>query len=149
MVADPRDYDAQDTAEAFDEDNLDDDDTGPDAHEFKTFEELPDVFDETQRLGDSGDGRAYDESEFREDLVDDEDLERDPLAAVSTDDEDELTGSADDEVELEFTPDVERLRGAQGSAAHFETRRELSDADLKDLGYMDDADKEPTDAESS
>jgi len=149
MAADPLDYDAQDTAEAFDEDNLDDDDTGPDAHEFKTFEELPDVFDATQKLGDSDDGRAYDESEFREDLVDDEDLERDPLATLSTDEDDDPTGSADDEVELEFTPDVERLRGAQGSAAHFETRRELSDADLKDLGYLDDADKETTDGQPS
>jgi len=144
MVADPRDFEAQDAAEAFDEDNLDPDDTGPDAHEMKTFEELPEVLDVTQRLGDSTDGRAYDESEFTEDLVDDEDLEDDPLAAAGSEDAygDDDSELADDEIELEFTPDVERLKGAQGSAAHFETRRELSDADLEQLGYRDSGKKE-------
>lgn len=143
MVADPRNYDPQDNAEAFDEDNLDDDDTGPNAHEFKTFEELPEVLDDTRRAGDAEDGRAYDEAEFSDDLIDDEDLEDDELAAASADsDDDDEEEFEDDEIELEFTPDVERLRGAQGSAAHFETRRELSETDLEALGYRDSAEKE-------
>jgi hypothetical protein len=145
MAADPREYDAQDAAEAFDEDNLDDDDTGPDAHEFKTFEELPDMFDDTQRLGDgSADARAYDDGEFSDGLVDDEDIEGDPIAArsqVSVDDLEDDQGDLD-EVELEFTPDVEARKGAQGSAAHFESRAELSNEDLQELGYRDGADEE-------
>lgn len=144
MVADARDYDAQDTAEAFDEDNLDDEDTGPNAHEFKTFEELPELMDDTRRAGDDGDGRAVDEAEFSEELIGDEDLEDDErtAAADGADVDDDDAAYDPDEIELEFTPDVERLRGAQGSAAHFETRRELSDADLEALGYRDSADKE-------
>ena len=148
MAADPIEHDDQDGAEAFDEDNLDPDDTGPDAHEFKTFEELPDLLDDTRRQGDgsdAGDGRAWDEAEFSEDLVDEDDLDDDPLAAAGEDpDEPDDIAFAEDEVELVFTPDVERLRGAQGSAAHFETRRELSDADLNELGYQDDPAKEPS-----
>jgi len=144
MVADPTEYDAQDAAEAFDEDNLDPDDTGPDAHEMKTFEELPEVLDVTTRQGDDADGRAYDEAEFKDGLIDDDDLEDDPLAATAGEDAygDDESASADDEIELEFTPDVERMRGAQGSAAHFETRAELSDADLEKLGYRDGEAKE-------
>lgn len=144
MAGDPLDHDAQDSAEAFDEDNLDDDDTGPNAHEFKTFEELPDLFDATARLGDgSADGLAYDELEFKDGLVEDEDLESDPLAAAGSDPDDpEESEAASDEVELEFTADVEGRAGAQGSAAHFELRAELSDADLQELGYQDSAAKE-------
>ena len=144
MVADPREYDAQDAAEAFDEDNLDDDDTGPNAHEFKTFEELPEVFDETARLGDgSADPRAYDEAEFEDGLVEDEDLEGDPLArSAGEQDPDGLkeVDSAADEVELEFRADIEGRRGAQGSAAHFESRAQLSDQDLRELGYQESED---------
>ncbi|MBX7249737.1 MAG: hypothetical protein K1X35_11930 [Caulobacteraceae bacterium] len=141
MAAEPTDFDAQDSAEVFDEDNTEGDDIGLNLQERSTFEELPDVFDVTQRLGDgSADGRAYDDSEFEDGLVDDEDSEDDPLAAspAGADAADsEATEAADDEIELEFTPDVERLQGAQASAAHFESRR-LTDEDLQQLGYQND-----------
>lgn len=141
MAAETTDFEDQDGAETFDEDNLEGDDAGPLEQQFKTFEELPDLFDDTARLGDgSADEQATDESEFTEDLIQDEDLE-DPLAnREDTDvDTDEETGSASSEVELEFQADVEGARGAQGSAAHFESRQ-LDDEDLRELGYQEDED---------
>lgn len=141
MAVDTSDFEAQDTAEVFDEDNLEGDDAGPLEQQFKTFEELPDLFDDTARLGDgSADDRSVDETEFTEDLIEDEDLE-DPLA-VRGDTEayaEEDAGSASGEVELEFQADVEGSRGAQGSAAHFESRQ-LNDEDLRELGYQEDED---------
>lgn len=144
MADNPADFEAQDNAEAFDEDNLEGDDAGPREQEFKTFEELPDLFDDTARLGDgSADDRSTDESEFTEDLIQDEDLE-DPLADRTDAYADEEGGSASDEVELEFQADVEGSRGAQGSAAHFESRR-LNDDDLRELGYQEDEERPMTD----
>jgi len=145
MPTDAYDHDAQDNAEVFDEDNLDDDDTGPNAHEFKTFEELPEVFDATQRQGDRDDGDALDEVEFTDGAIDDEDLEDDPLAELSAEEDpyglEEVT-AAPDEVELAYE-DVEGRRGAQASAAHFESRGELSEEDLRELGYVDQETGEP------
>jgi hypothetical protein len=139
MAADPLDYEAQDAAEAFDEDNTEGDDISLNLQEKSTFEELPDVFDETQKLGDgSADGRAYDDGEFRDGLVEDEDVEGDTLAATAEVDPygPEELDITDDEVELEFVGDVEDTRGAQASAAHFESRQ-LTDEDLQQLGYQD------------
>jgi len=150
MPAEPSDFDAQDSAEAFDEDNTEGDDTLT-AQEASTFEELPDLFDSTQKLGDgSADARAYDDTEFRDGLVEDEDTEGDPQAAAAEvdpygPDEIELPG---EDVELEYRADVDGAPGAQGSAAHFESRS-LTDEDLQRLGYQetDDADADPPTAD--
>jgi hypothetical protein len=140
MAVDPVEYEDQDNAEAFDEDNTEGDDIGVNLQERSTFEELPDVFDDTQRLGDgSADARSYDDGEFKDGLVEDEDIEGDPVSASPAEVDPygpEELDVADDEVELEFTPDVERLAGAQASAAHFESKQ-LTDADLQQLGYQD------------
>ena len=146
MPSDAYEHDPQDVAEVFDEDNLDDDDTGPNAHEFKTFEELPDVFDATQRMGDRWDDQPLDEVEFTDGAIEDEDLEEDPLAELSAEEDPyglEEVVAASDEVELTYDPDVEGRRGAQASAAHFESRGELSREDLQALGYVDQETGEP------
>jgi len=145
MASDTYEHDAQDQAEVYDEDMTDDVDSGPFQHEMKTLEEMPDVFDVTQRAGDglSAD-RPLDEAEFTDDAIDeDDDMEDEYVVGGET-----LTASADDygveeveiddEVGLESVEDIENRRGAQASAAHFESRGELSNEDLEDLGYRDE-----------
>lgn len=144
-MADPdSDIDPQDAAEAFDEDNLDDTET----YTFKTFEENPDLLDLTRAEGD-GDEEDEDE-EFL--ALEDEDLEDEEDERVRTDgydesdlddvtDRDARDGVDDEEAEdspLVFVGDVDNLRGAQGSAAHFEPRAPLSDDDVEALGYADE-----------
>ncbi len=145
MAADTYEPDEQDQSEVFDEDMTDDVDSGPNQHEMKTFEELPDVLDVTRRAGDAGDDETLDEEEFTEDSIDDEDIEEDAYALgadtlnVSADDYGvEEVEAAPDEVELSYEGDIDNRRGAQSSAAHFETRRELSEEDLEELGYVDE-----------
>jgi hypothetical protein len=132
--------DEQDQSEAFDEDNFDAEDAGAATNEFKTFEELPEVLDVTQAEGDA------DEDEFDEDDLDlDDELsadgvepEADPLfgadAARVSDQDLGADDPASDEVELVYAGLMEDVRGAQASAAHWESKR-LSDDDLDDLGY--------------
>ncbi len=138
--------DEQDQSELFDEDNLDEEPGGISRSEFKTFEEIPDLFDVTRARGDARDDPAMDEADFDEAAIEDEDLEDEETREAGSPDEDDLfafdaeeamAAGGRDEVELVYAPDVEGRRGAQSSAAHFESRGELNDADLEDLGYAD------------
>jgi hypothetical protein len=157
MAADPDtdayDYDDQDQSELFDEDNVDE--QGGSVSEFKTFEEIPDVLDVTQKIGDSRDLEAADAADFTEGLVDDEDLEEedefidddvyDEHDEADVEDRDEQDGVDElepDEVELAYAPDLTDRRGAQASAAHFESRAELADDDVEELGYAADLEEE-------
>ena len=78
-------FDEQDQSELFDEDRLEPDDSGSPRAEMKTFEELPDVLDVTQAVGDADNDAAL----FAEELDDDEiiDLEADADATDIEDDE--------------------------------------------------------------
>ena len=81
-MADPNsDTDPQDTAEAFDEDNLDDTET----YKFRTFEENPDLLDLTRADGDA-DEDEDDDTEFL--ALEDEDREEE-IERVRTDGYDE------------------------------------------------------------
>jgi len=137
--------DEQDQAEAFDEDMLDGDDRAYNALEPRTFEELPDLLDVTQAAGDADEDEP--DPDFDPDAVDlDEELslegvepEADELygaeGARLTEIDQESNGlRADDEVELVYSGLMEEVKGAQASAAHWESRR-LSDDDIADLGY--------------
>ena len=148
------DWDPQDQAEVLDESNLTEAGT-----DFVTFEEMEDdnVQDLTQLIGDADDqaAEALDEDEFDEDAIDDEDFEddedsRDEVSDFVADDDldddmaddlDELDGVAalaPDEVELEYAGDLTDLEHARSSAKPYESTRELSDADLVELGYKDE-----------
>ena len=148
------DWDPQDQAEVLDESNLTEAGT-----DFVTFEEMEDdnVQDLTQLIGDADDqaAEALDEDEFDEDAIDDEDTEvdedsRDEVSDFVADDDldddmaddlDELDGVAalaPDEVELEYAGDLTDLEHARSSAKPYESTRELSDADLVELGYKDE-----------
>lgn len=148
MASDTYDHDPQDQSEVFDEDMTDDVDSGPHQHEMKTFEEMPDVLDVTRRVGDGLDAdRPLDEAEFSEDDLEDEDMEDEYVVGgeslnASSDDYGVESPEIDDEAPLESVEDIENRRGAQASAAHFESRGELSEEDLVDLGYRDNTDEE-------
>ena len=144
-MGDPNsDIDPQDSAEAFDEDNLDDTET----YKFRTFEENPDLLDLTRADGDANEDEDQD-AEFL--ALEDEDLEEE-IERVRTDgydesdvddvtDRDARDGVDDEEADestLIYVGDVDNLRGAQGSAAHFEPRAPLSDDDVEALGYSDE-----------
>jgi hypothetical protein len=64
-------YDEQDQAEVLDEDNLSPDDMGAPSAELRTFEDIPDVLDTTQAVGDDDDDAAA----IAEELDDDEIIE--------------------------------------------------------------------------
>ena len=128
--------DDQEQSEVFDETHLDDEGDG----EFLLDEADP-VLDVTQADGDS------DEDEFDENDLDIDDqlaldgIEREADALLGADgerinqsDADSNGLAAEDEVELVYSGLMENERGAQASAAHWESRR-LSDDDIADLGY--------------
>lgn len=152
------DFDPQDQSEVLDEDNQSLDGAGDASAEFRVFEELPDVYDVTTAVGDTDDQKAeaLDEDEFDEDAIDDEDLEvdedspdevgayqdnEDDFEDDGIDDEDGVNALADDEVELVYAGDLTDLEHARSSAKPYESTRELSDDDLKELGYKDEKGK--------
>ncbi len=168
MPSDLPEYDEQDQAEVFDEDVMLDSGVGP-SGDMRTFEELPDVYDATRALGDAdvdevhgaSDADELDEEELEslgDDLAYDDDAEDDTLAdeledepedtAVYDDDEEDLD-TADgiaalqaDEAELEYVENLDETRSNAGRAArHLESKGELSDSDLEELGYKEDGDE--------
>ena len=164
-MVDTPDIDGQDVAEVFDEDNTNDEAERYGGREdAEQFEDIPDVYDVTSRVGDEDD----DEAEIGEDMDDDEivqsatdndddddDLEDDDLVArhaegysgedpgeendLGPDDPDLRDGvgkTAPHEVELTYAGDLGNVEGATSSAADLESD-ELSDDDLRDLDYKD------------
>ena len=164
-MVDTPDYDDQDVAEVFDEDNTNIEGRRQGrADDAEQFEDIPDVYDVTSKVGDQDD----EEAEIGEDMDDDEivasatdrdddddDLEDDDLvgrhgegtSAEDPDDENDLgeddpdlvdgLGAKDpDEVELSYAGDLTNVAGATSSAADMESD-ELSDDDLRELDYKD------------
>ncbi|HEY3696338.1 hypothetical protein [Phenylobacterium sp.] len=144
-------FEDQDRAETFDETNYDDDDAGEVA-ELRTFEELPDVMDVTQALGDSDDDEGlaldageYDPDDLDPDLLEDDDdrIAPDMLAADETDltdeqqafDDDILDG--DDNIDgLDEVADADLVSGGEDDFTNFQSKG-VSDPDLKRMGYSD------------
>ena len=161
-MADTPDIDGQDVAEAFDEDNTNDDLARSGGEDAEQFEDIPDVYDVTTRVGDASDdeaeiGEDLDDDEIVEDARDDDDddAEDDDLAArhgeglgaadpadendLGPDDPDLLDGidkEGAQEVELTYAGDLSDVDGAKGGTAELESDS-LSDDDLEDLDYKD------------
>ncbi len=162
-MADVPEYDGQDVAEVFDEDNTNIQSRRlGGAEDAEQFEDIPDVYDVTAKVGDRDD----DEAEIAEDMDDDEivsaasdddddDIQDDDLRTrhgerFSTEDladendlgpdDPDLTDSvgklAPDEVKLSYAGDLMNAAGASSSAADMESEA-LSDDDLVDLNYKD------------
>ena len=157
MSTDIPGVDDQDQSEMFDEDNVEGVDAPQDG---STFEEIPDVYNSTQKIGDAEDLGEFDAADFNEDLVDDEDLEEedeviDDDVYDETDEEDvadpdlldRVAARGGDEVDLEYQPDVDSRRGARSGAGSYKFRGELDEDDLDDLGYGAQAEEEEEEAD--
>lgn len=155
------DWDGQDQSEIFDEDNQTLDGGG----EVRTFEDLPDVLDVTHAVGDDDDDDALIAEELDDDEIiqlesDSEmaDFEDDDLAGrmpeeLDDDVPDEMdaagvylsqeapldrsdeTDAEPDEIELEFTGDLENLPADEDDNTASLEASDLADDDLEDLGY--------------
>lgn len=159
------DFDEQDQAETFDESNvvggegdsaLGDDSPVSPASDMRTLEELPDVEDVTQAVGDRDDDEALalDADEFDEEAIDDDDLEEDnelDYHAATEEHEDDLDGLGpeDDfnedrldtrsEIEglAEEVADADQATGGEDDFTNFQSKN-VDDDDLKRLGYSED-----------
>src|SRR5437588_3501360 len=145
------DGDPQDVAETLDETNYD---LNEERNEMRTFEELPDVLDVTQAVGDRDDdeGLALDADEFSEDAIDDDDLEDDnelDYHAATDEHEDDLDGLGPedgydedrlpirDNIEgLDEVGDADTVEGGEDDVSDFQAKA-LSDADLEGMGYSE------------
>jgi hypothetical protein len=159
------DFDPQDQAETFDESMTaggeGDSPLGGDSpldvgEDMRTPEELPDVEDLTQRVGDRDDDEALalDADEFDPDAVGDGDFEEDDerdYRAATEEREDDLDGLGSDdgfddhrilrsEIEgLDEVRDADEAEGGEDDFTDFQSR-DLSDDDLKNMGYAEDRD---------
>jgi hypothetical protein len=167
-MADTPDIEAQDVAEVFDEDNTNLDRTriGVGKDDAEQFEDLPDVYDSTQAVGDDDE----DDETIAEDFEDDDDLvdastdeaeaddEDDDLRtrdgqkrhsedrlddeadadSLDSDDKDGVDAADPKDVDLAFVGDMTNVAGAQYSAADLESDT-LSDDDLEELDYKEPA----------
>jgi hypothetical protein len=142
--------DAQDSAEAFDEDNLD---LAEGRNEMRTFEELPDLLDMTQAEGDRDEDEAValDADEFDEDAIGDADTEEDhelDYRAATGEREDDLDGQGPEDgynedrvaagsiAGLDQVGDPESVEGGEDDVTDFQATN-LSDADLQGMGYSE------------
>src|SRR5947207_1287932 len=144
--------DPQDGAEVLDEDNLD---LAEERNEMRTFEEIPDVLDVTQAVGDRDDDEALalDADEFEEDAISDADLEEDDeldYRAATEEHEDDLDGlgpqnaaadsydedhvSARDIEGLDQVEDADAVEGGEDDFTNFQAKN-VGDDDLKRMGY--------------
>ena len=160
------DFDPQDQAEAFDESmtvggegsSALGGDSSLEGAETRTFEDLPDVEDLTQLMGDrdADEALALDADDFDEATIDDADFEEDnelDYRAVDQEHEDDLDGlgpedgydagevSATEIDGLREVRDAGEAEGGEDDFTDFQARR-LSDEDLKSLGYSEDRDGE-------
>lgn len=167
--ADTPEFDEQDQSEVFDEDVMGDEGLGPSA-DMRVFEELPDVYDVTSKLGDADVGddlRAADADEIEDEELDDIDLDDDDGADDDTldddledeaedsedldeeDDLDDVDGVADledDEVEVTAVGDIDNAAD-EDEASDYESEDELSDEDVQELGYAEDEDEDEAEEE--
>lgn len=159
-------FDPQDQAEAHDESNLvgGEGDHGGRVRTFgegddmRTFEELPEVMDMTQAVGDRSEDAevALDADEFDEDAFGDGDLDdedEDAYAAGSADsdiyddessedvvdDFDEDRVSAEEIEGLSEVRDADEATGGEDDFTNFQSKN-VGDEDLRRMGYLDDAD---------
>nr|MEA2797987.1 hypothetical protein [Phenylobacterium sp.] len=146
------DADPQDGAEALDETNYDESEG---MGEMRTFEELPDVLDVTQAVGDRDDDEALalDADEFDEDAIDEADLEDDNeldyhaateeheddldgLGPEDSYDEDRLAGPNNIEGLDEEVGDADTVEGGEDDITDFQSKT-VADSDLEGMGYSE------------
>lgn len=159
-------YDEQDQSEVLDESmtvggegdrDVGGSPFGRGSSDMRTFEELPDVLDVTQAIGDRSEDAelALDADEFDEDAFGDEldDEDEDAYAAGDTDsdiydgdDENDIVDDFDEraagseEIEgLTVVADADLVEGGEDDFTDFQAKN-VGDEDLRRMGYLDDAD---------
>jgi hypothetical protein len=160
-------FDPQDQAEIFDESmtvggegdvSLGFESPVSPAEDMRTFEEMPDVYDVTRRIGDDDEDRelALDADEFDPEAFDDEDLDDDDelhYSAVDEDYEDDLDGlgpepgalldeealSASEIDGLDEVRDGDEVEGGEDDFTNFSARN-VGDEDLRRMGYSETRD---------
>lgn len=163
--SDDDDFDGQDQAETFDESNvvggegdvsLGDESPVTPGEDMRTFEELPDVEDVTQLIGDADDDEAValDADEFDEDAFTDADLQDDDelhYRATTEEHEDDIDGLGpedgfnEDRIDArsdidglaEDVEDADQVSGGEDDFTNFQSKA-LDDDDLKRLGYSEE-----------
>ena len=163
------DFDPQDLAETFDESmtvggegdvSLAGDSPVTPAEDMRTFEEMPDVYDVTSRVGDSDEDEelAIDADESNPDAIGDEDIEDDnelDYGAVDAEYEDDLDGlgaepgggfdddqlTASDIEGLDEVRDGDEVEGGEDDFTNFSARN-VGDEDLRRMGYSETRDGE-------
>ncbi len=159
--SDNDDYDPQDQAEAFDESMtvggegsaaMGGDSPLGIGEDMRTFEELPEVEDLTQLIGDRDEDEALalDSADFDPDAIDDADLEEDDeldYRAADAEREDDVDGLGEDdgfdeariaasEIEgLDEVRDADEAEGGEDDTTDYAART-LDDDDLRELGYQ-------------
>lgn len=160
------DFEPQDQAEVFDESNtvggegsvaLGGESALEVGEDMRTFEELPDVLDLMQKVGDRDDDEALalDADEFDPDAIDDENPEEDDeldYRASDEEHEDDIDGLGaevgslgvdedaiePDEIDgLEQVLDADAVSGGEDDFTNFQSKT-VSDEDLKRMGYSED-----------
>src|SRR6476620_7538286 len=109
------DWDGQDGAEIFDEDNQNLENGG----DMRTLEELPDVYDVTRAAGDDDD----DEALIAEELDDDEIISLEAESAYADEEDDDLAGRMADDYD-------ESEDGVAGTRFAEEARFDVQDDDV-------------------
>ena len=152
-MVDTPDYDDQDGAEVLDEDNTNIEGRRQGGEDAEQFEDLPDVYDVTTKVGDAdddaaeigedmddeaivADARDHEDADLEDDDLQRRDGESDKAQGDEQDRRDGATGAASDEVELTYAGDLMDVAGAASSAADMESEG-LDDDDLSDLDYKD------------
>ena len=161
--SDNEDFDGQDLAETFDESMtvggegdvaLGGESPLAVGEDMRTFEEMPDVYDVTSRLGDrdADEELAFDADEFDEDAIDDEGEDDNELdyGAVDAEHEDDLDGlgaeagagydedqfSARDIDGLDEVRDAGEVSGGEDDVSNFQSKG-LDDERLTEMGYAE------------
>lgn len=153
MATPDTDFDAQDTAEAYDETHNTDEEGAPDETRSFAPDLFDDVYDVTKADGDEDEDEdeALDAADYDPDDLDDEDIEeveRDPALYLDDDDddlddededaEDGVLHVSPDDAELEYTDALDDAgRTDNRQARRFESSHELSQEQVEQLGYAD------------
>jgi hypothetical protein len=165
--SDDDDFDPQDVAETFDESmtvggegdvSLGGESPVDPAEDMRTFEEMPDVYDVTTRIGDRDEDEemALDADEFSPDAIGEDDFEEDnelDYRAVDEEHEEDLDGlgpepgsefdddglSPNDIEGLDEVRDRDEVSGGEDDFTNFSARN-VSDEDLRRMGYSEPRD---------
>jgi len=126
------DWDGQDQAEVFDEDNQSLDGAGDVDAEMRTFEELPDVLDVTSAVGDSDDDAAL----IAEELDDEDIIELEADAELADFEDDDLAGRMPEELDNDSIDALDAEGVYLSEEAGLDLRDEVDEVESDDASEL-------------